>query len=159
MIYIKGNLLKSPFQIIAHQVNCYGVMGAGVAKQIKEIYPENYQNYKSFVDDWKEDAFGKCCVGYCKNGKKILNLFGQMGYGYGENFTNYDKLYCALKDGINQIKNDNFKEDGIQLTIAIPYKMGAGLAGGDWNKIVELLKRIEREENVVFIAYKLDFYS
>lgn len=29
-----GNALKSHALIIAHQVNCTGVMGAGIAKQI-----------------------------------------------------------------------------------------------------------------------------
>ena len=35
MIYVKGNLLESPVQIIAHQVNCLGIMGGGIALQIK----------------------------------------------------------------------------------------------------------------------------
>lgn len=39
MIVLEGNLLDAPFQFIAHQVNCRGVMGAGLAKQIKQKYP------------------------------------------------------------------------------------------------------------------------
>ena len=32
MIIMNGDLLETPFQFIAHQVNCMGVMGAGLAK-------------------------------------------------------------------------------------------------------------------------------
>ena len=41
------------------------------------------------------------------------------------------------------------------LYIAIPYKMGCGLAGGDWNKVTEILEEIEREYNILFIAHKI----
>ena len=34
--FFNGDLLKSGCDIICHQVNEYGVMGAGIAKQIKE---------------------------------------------------------------------------------------------------------------------------
>ena len=34
--HITGNVLDSDAPIIAHQVNCMGVMGAGVAKCIRE---------------------------------------------------------------------------------------------------------------------------
>lgn len=33
---IQGDLLEAKENIIAHQVNCKGVMGSGVAKQIKQ---------------------------------------------------------------------------------------------------------------------------
>lgn len=38
--HITGNVLDSDAPIIAHQVNCMGVMGAGVAKCIREKYPD-----------------------------------------------------------------------------------------------------------------------
>ena len=38
--FFNGDLLKSGCDIICHQVNEYGVMGAGIAKQIKEKYPK-----------------------------------------------------------------------------------------------------------------------
>ena len=32
---VNGDLLKADLPIIAHQTNCLGVMGAGIAKSIK----------------------------------------------------------------------------------------------------------------------------
>ena len=49
MIYeVKKDLLTSE-GIIAHQVNCKGVMGAGVAKQIKEklLPADEFKKYKN----------------------------------------------------------------------------------------------------------------
>ena len=40
LIYVKGNLLDKQWDIFCHQVNCKGVMGSGIAKQIAEKYPE-----------------------------------------------------------------------------------------------------------------------
>ncbi len=42
---IDGNLFDTKAKIIAHQVNCRGVMGSGVALQIKERYPYVYEMY------------------------------------------------------------------------------------------------------------------
>ena len=39
MEIIEGNLLEAPERIIVHQTNCMGVMGSGIAKQIKAKYP------------------------------------------------------------------------------------------------------------------------
>jgi len=40
-----GNLLDAPELMKVHQVNCKGVMGGGIAKQIKERYPLVYKTY------------------------------------------------------------------------------------------------------------------
>ena len=42
--YVKGNLLDSDCDYICHQVNCQGVMGSGIAKQIRERWPEVYKD-------------------------------------------------------------------------------------------------------------------
>ena len=39
-----GNILDSGADIICHQVNCRGVMGSGVAKQIKELLDKDISN-------------------------------------------------------------------------------------------------------------------
>jgi hypothetical protein len=41
------------------------------------------------------------------------------------------------------------------LKIAIPYHIGCGLAGGEWKIISKILEQVEKEENVIFYAYKL----
>lgn len=41
---IKGNLLESDCDIICHQTNTLGIMGGGIALQIKNKYPLLYNN-------------------------------------------------------------------------------------------------------------------
>jgi len=44
--YMKGNLLESKAEALVNAVNCVGVMGAGIAKQFKEAYPEVFREYR-----------------------------------------------------------------------------------------------------------------
>ena len=43
---VEVNLLEAKERCICHQVNCQGVMGSGVALQIKRKYPQAYKDYK-----------------------------------------------------------------------------------------------------------------
>ena len=45
LLYRIGNLLNAPQKVIAHQVNCQGKMGSGVAKVIRDKYPKVYETY------------------------------------------------------------------------------------------------------------------
>lgn len=160
MIVLEGNLLDTPFQFIAHQVNCRGVMGAGLAKQIRQKYPEVYEDYKNYCNTATKgyNHIGDCQVSWTNDRKHcILNIFGQLGYG-----TEYVQTdYVALKQGfflaVQWIKNKYFSdyEQNYQIVIAIPYGIGCGLAGGDWEKVKKLLTEIEEECGVLFIAYRL----
>ena len=42
---VKGNLLDATEIVIAHQVNCQKKMNSGVAKAIREKYPEAFEKY------------------------------------------------------------------------------------------------------------------
>ena len=43
---VDGDLLQANIPLIAHQTNCLGVMGAGIAKAIKNKWPDVYTQYK-----------------------------------------------------------------------------------------------------------------
>ena len=43
---VYGDLMQATEDIIVHQVNCKGVMGSGVAKQIKANFPEVFNEYR-----------------------------------------------------------------------------------------------------------------
>ena len=43
--YVKGDITESNCDIICHQVNCRGAMNSGVAKAIREKWPEVYEQY------------------------------------------------------------------------------------------------------------------
>jgi len=39
------DILDFPGDVIVNTVNCQGVMGKGLAKQVRETYPEGVHNY------------------------------------------------------------------------------------------------------------------
>lgn len=150
MIILNGDLLETPFEIIAHQVNCMGVMGSGLAKQIRDKYPWVYSDYKGALQRNGADyMFGKSQTVF-QGGHTFFNVFGQYYYGHDKQYTDYEAFKSAFIEAITRYKD----EDESQITIAIPYGIGCGLAGGDWTIIKEILETIEKEHNVVFVAYK-----
>jgi len=157
MIHVNGDLLKAPFQFIAHQVNCRGVMGAGIALQIKNKYPEVYDTYKVFCNiNTVKPPLGKSLCVWTKDNHCIINVFGQLGYGRAQQQTDYDALYSGFATAAEEIRNTFL--DGnpcYQIPIAIPYGIGCGLAGGDWEKVEEILKLVEKNHCVLFIACHL----
>ena len=154
MIVMSGDVLKTPIEIIAHQVNCLGTMGAGLAKQIKDKYPQVESWYKIYCH--KRDTQPILGTGQivCQTDHTFFNIFGQYGYGVSKRQTDYKAFKSGFKDAILKyrfLKND-YKS---QLKIAIPYHIGCGLAGGDWKSISKILEQLETKENVIFYAYKL----
>ena len=155
MILVNGDLLSTPINIIAHQVNCMSVMGAGLALQIKNKFEWVYQDYcESLHRNGADYMFGKSQITIGEE-HTIFNIFGQYGYGHDKQYTDYDKFKSAFVDAITSYRHYLHIENEVQLTIAIPYMIGCGLAGGAWSEIKTILEEIEKEYNVVFIAYKL----
>lgn len=141
MIILKqGDLMQAPEDIIAHGVNCRGVMGSGVARLIKEQYPKAYYAYMDKAD-WEGWRTGEMQVVLAPNGKWIANCATQDAYlPRGVCHADYD----GIRDAMETLKSFA-KAKG--LSIAMP-KIGAGLAGGDWNKIQAILAEVFNDYNV-----------
>jgi len=118
--------------IICHQVNCQGVMGKGLALQIRNKYPNVYTAYKdycaSYADD-KDHLLGQVqLIGVGPSDDLfVCNVFGQLGYGRDKRYTDYGAVTRAFRAlaGILARLEERPK-------VYIPYLMGCGLAGGDW---------------------------
>jgi O-acetyl-ADP-ribose deacetylase (regulator of RNase III) len=48
--YIEGDLFQSPAQVLVNTVNTVGVMGKGVAKEFKRLYPQMFREYRNLCD-------------------------------------------------------------------------------------------------------------
>ena len=148
---ILANILGSKENIICQQVNCQGVMGAGLAKQIKEMWPIVYHQYHNecqIID--QEYLLGNCSfVGIGKD-KYVANIFSQFDYGRDKNklYTNYS----ALKSGLEYIKENASLNN---YSIAIPYGIGCGLANGDWKNVLDMIEEVFLDFKNVVRIYKL----
>lgn len=130
---IYGNLFDSTAEILCHQCNCQGVMGSGVAAEVKKRYPEVFQAYRHEYET-KGLELGK--VVFVKNlrGQIIANLLGQDKFGYdGQQYTRYDKLQECL-DAVKTV----MIEQGFT-TVALPYMMSCCRGGGSWDVVFTMI--------------------
>lgn len=149
--YVKGNLLDSDCDYICHQVNCQGVMGSGIAKQIRERWPEVYDGYKRFCDynnKQGESLLGRVMVTNRGCPMRIVNMFSQDTYGYdGSRYTSYDAFAHCLITLREHVPDD--------CTIGFPKNIGCGLGGGNWKVISALIEEILGKDYEVYI-YELE---
>ena len=160
----QGNLLDANENIIVHQVNCQGVMDAGVARQIKEKWPIVYDHYMRMIKTCeklsipREKLLGEVCWDMVQekardggHGKWIASVFGQLDYNRnGEKKLQTD--YDALKKGLTTVAN-NAKQYGE--SVAMPYMIGCGRGGGNWSKVLEIIYEVfEPLENVNVVLYE-----
>ena len=100
--YSMGNIFESNANVILHQVNCQGVMGSGVAKQVHDKYPKVYALYRELCDAYKNDKeklLGVVQIVYVNKSLAIANLFAQNEFGRnGKCYTNYEALEICLMD-------------------------------------------------------------
>lgn len=140
MNIIKGDLIKlgkdNEFDIIMHGCNCYNTMGAGVAAQIAQQFPDA----KLADDETVRGDVGK--LGSYTIGMSgrlvILNCYTQ----YGISSTGADVFeYTAFERVLDKIQYRFGK-----WRIGLPL-IGMGLAGGDEGRIVPMIERFaERVE-------------
>lgn len=133
--YYNGDLLESGCDIICHQVNEYGYMGAGLALQIKEKFPRMYGHYQELCLLTKDKMalygqvfFREYFDENCKE-QMIANCFSQV-----KGKTDYELVKVVAKRVYCVAFDKGFK------TIGIPYKYGCGLAKGDWSKVEKIFK-------------------
>lgn len=149
MIYtVKGDVLKAEQPIICHAVNCQGVMGGGVALAIKNKYPRVFQEYvrRCRAAETARGLLGLVTETVCEDGKLIVNMFTQCGFGRGIMHTDYDALKSCLE------KLAKFYP---LLDKAMPYGICCGLGGGDWKAVERILEHYDRSTNNNLYLYKL----
>jgi len=146
----KGDLLETPCRHIAHGVNCWGVMGSGVAKAIYTKWPTVKEEYITFCDramplvqNGQEDLLGAVHEVHLLN-KSVFNCFTQDHY-LPRTIVHLD--YKALRECFEHITKMELRR------LAIP-KIGCGLAGGDWTKVKEIINDVTKDDLEV-IAYYL----
>lgn len=147
---IQHDLLTLDCDVIAHQVNCQGVMGAGLAKQIRTRYPNVYEKYCNACTRFPAtDLLGKIQIITTPNKPKIANLFAQQYYGRDRKHTSYDALRMCF------IKLRDYALTNNLTTIGLPYGIGCGLAGGDWKIVTRLIEDIFKPSKLTVYICKL----
>jgi O-acetyl-ADP-ribose deacetylase (regulator of RNase III) len=145
---INGNVLDvfadRKINFLAHCCNMQNVMGAGIAKYIKRLYPEAYEaDTKWFLN--KNPDFSHMSMAKIGVNRYVANIYGQRYYGTENRQLNY----AYLKLGLSQLARVTDGGD----CIGLPYGMGCGLAGGDWDIVQPIIEEVFINHNVKI--YKL----
>lgn len=144
--YVENNILNAKRGFIVHQVNNQRVMGAGLAKQIKEKCPRHYADYRV-----APLPLGNVIATPFKESVWIVGLVAQDGYGRdGKCYTDYKALRDCLHS-LSLMLNELYPKE----PVLFPYGMGCGLAGGDWNIVEPLIEEFFPDAYIV--KYKEEY--
>ncbi|KKM65512.1 hypothetical protein LCGC14_1490620 [marine sediment metagenome] len=145
---IDGNILDIDNGIICHQVNCKGVMGAGLALQIKNKWPEAYDGYMTAYRG-KYWCLGEILPVLVSDDLCILHMAAQKEYGRepGKIYTNYMALATCM------IKANDFAK-AVDRPVYLPYGIGCGLAGAEWKTVSEMIDKFMPSAVVVRLGQK-----
>lgn len=132
IVYKQGNVLESDEKVIAHGCNCSGGFGSGFAKAVAELYPSVREGYlhRYNTRGWRLGDVQLIGVGD-GSGREIANCGTQQRYGKPEEgpYVSYPAIRQVIKNLIQSYPNG----------FAMP-KIGAGLAGGNWDIISKIIE-------------------
>lgn len=139
--YVKDNLFESPAKVLVNTVNTVGVMGRGIAKVFKEIYPEMFSQYQQLCER-KQFNVGNLWL-YRTPHKWILNFPTKKHWRQPskpeyieQGLTKFDSIYSSL--GIT--------------SVAFP-QLGCGNGELDWESVVQplMLRYLDKLPIDVFV--------
>lgn len=145
MIKIKyGDLLDATEDVICHQCNVQGIFGGGLAAQIGKRWPQCAFSTEGFAEVFGSGVLGMVHYWKTPDGRTVCNCFTQR-----EDFTTD---YCFLEKAFTEILTI-CKESN--LSVAVPFQYGCGIAHGDWNQVLDIFTRLSTDIGVDINVYYL----
>lgn len=148
-----GDIFNAPVQIIIQNCNCWCVQNSGFAKIITRKYPRVLSS-DLMTERGAKSKLGQFSISLAAEDQPftVLNLYGQYFYGRGKDNIDYEKFW----EGMENIKNWVYKMGMENLTIGMCYGIGAGLGGGSWEKIYNIINYVfQKDEKIkVLICQK-----
>lgn len=135
--YLKQDITTVTEGVIAHGVNCRGVMGSGVAGALRRKYPQIFTRYSNICEiytknpDWMLGMVDLVEVSTETEPLLLVaNCFTQDNYGReGKRYANAR----AIEQSINTVAQ-------VAIGVAVPLympKIGCGLGGLSWDGEIE----------------------
>lgn len=153
--YRKGCVVEAfktgKYYALLHQANCFNTMNSGVAKAIREQFPEAYEAdcRTESGDINKLGTYSAAQISELSG--YIINLYGQYYYGRdGGKYTLPGHLETAMKDFARQFRVGA----DLGLVICVP-RLGCGLGGADWD--TEVAPMVDRQ--LIQRGYEVHVYD
>lgn len=151
---VYGNVLDyQDKSIIIHGCNCQGVMGSGVALEVKNRFPSAYEEYLRFCNNGfsPKSLLGMIQVNHYDT-FKIINAFTQEQFGTHKRQVSYDAIEEVFSTTNNYMQELAILENR-NYTLYFP-KIGAGLGGGNWEIISTIISEtVEQRFNPTLVEY------
>jgi len=145
--YVTGDLLGAAQRVIIHGCNAQGVMGSGVARQIRQRWPNVYELYALRHRVFGLELGEIVPVG-TPDGKVVVNCITQDSFGRdGNRYVDYDAI-AACMERVNACAGQWGATE-----IAMP-RIGAGLGGGDWTVIEAIITRHAKDFQAVVYDFE-----
>lgn len=149
---VNGNLIelarKGEFDVISHGCNCFNNMGAGIAVAMTRAFGCDQFRLEgpAYIADMNK--LGQ--IDFEEKGITpeksiyVVNSYTQYIPSVAKKPLDYEALTLCMRK-----INHRFKG----MHIGLP-KIGAGLAGGDWNRIREIIQRELSDCDVTVVIYE-----
>lgn len=149
MQIVQGDLLalaqQGAFDVIVHGCNCHNTMGAGIAKSIKDKFPAAYEADLE-TEKGSREKLGTFTTATVEGNERhfvIVNAYTQYDHSGAAVLVDYD----AIRNAFRAIKKEFAGQH-----IAYPM-IGAGLGGGDWDRIARIIDEELDGETHTLVEY------
>ncbi|MEZ4439181.1 MAG: macro domain-containing protein [Polyangiaceae bacterium] len=148
MKIIEGDLLRlaecGELDVIVHGCNCQCTMGAGIAKAIKASFPEAYQADLATAKGDRSKMGNISTADIERAGIRFVVVNGYTQFHYRGRGVKVD--YDAIRSVFATVR-----EGFAGRRIGYP-KIGAGLGGGDWERIAGIIDaELEGEDHTLVV--------
>lgn len=129
---------------VVHGCNAQGVMGSGLAKQVKFKFPPAYKAYKEHEEHAGMNMLGDISMSPIMNDGRdfghfrIINAVTQQNYGTNKNvrYTSYDAVDATFAKIKRTLRGMAVRS----AVIAIPHKFASDRGNADWGVVKDLIK-------------------
>ena len=155
---VRGNLIElfkeGRFDFIMHGCNCFSVMGAGMARQIKDEFPQAFRADYKYEVDAPIDKLGMFSEVSFYGYGTIINAYTQ--YLPGSNFE-----YSALESCLHYLKmnckdRQYRKEHNLKrrqkAKLGLPL-IGCGIGRGDFKVVRKILEKFSFDFDITIVHY------
>ena len=122
-----GDIWDTPADVVGHGVNLRGVMGAGLAAQVREKFPDVFEQYRKACSEGSLKPGGVQIV-YRPGGLNIANIASQVEPGPN---ARYDLLVSGICNTMIRCYHSG-------LSLALP-QIGCGIGGLEWEVVREII--------------------
>jgi O-acetyl-ADP-ribose deacetylase (regulator of RNase III) len=143
---VQGDILESDAKYIVHQCNCVSASAGGLAGFLFEKYPYS-DIYQERIQSNTIHKPGDLYIrGNGKDQRYVINAMAQVGPGEPRPNRKIKDFWHYIPDSA-QARETYFSRclqkialiDNLE-TVAFPWKIGCGLAAGDWNRYLAVLE-------------------